>query len=176
MRIKINLFLVALLGSLTLSSQTPQFNSGACGTGAPAAQWEQWMQEKMAEYKASQQSGNRGYNTTIPVVVHVIYTGETYGTFPNVDSNQIKSQIAILNKDFAGTGLTSASVPTVFAGLKANTGITFCLAAKDPQDNAMAEKGVHRVNANTLSWLSPGTPTLDLKNYFYNTIIVFYGF
>lgn len=171
MRIKIHLFLVALLGSLTLSSQTPQFNAGACGTGAPAAQWEQWMQEKMAEYKASQQSGNRGYNTTIPVVVHVIYTGETYGTFPNVDSNQIKSQIAILNKDFAGTGLTSASVPTVFAGLKANTGITFCLAAKDPQDNAMAEKGVHRVNANTLSWLSPGTPTLDLKNYFYNTIM-----
>lgn len=169
MRIKFQLFLVALLGAVTLNSQTSP--AGFCGTGAPAAQWEQWMQEKIQEYKAGQQNGNRTYNTTIPVVVHVIHTGETYGTFPNVDSNQIKSQIAILNKDFAGTGVNSSSVPAIFAGLKANTGITFCLAAKDPQDNPLAEKGVHRVNANTLSWQSPGTPTLDLKGYFYSTIM-----
>jgi hypothetical protein len=171
MRNKLQLFLVALLGSLTLSSQTPQNYAGSCGVGAPAPQWEQWMQEKIQEYKEGLQNGNRVFNTTIPVIVHVIHTGETYGTFPNVDSNQIKTQIAILNKDFAGIGVTSGSVPAVFANLKSNTGITFCLATKDPQDNPLTERGVRRVNANVLSWLSPGTPTLDLKAYFYSTIM-----
>lgn len=170
MRNKLQLFIVGLLGCLTLSAQT-QTNIGSCGTGVPAEKWEQWMQEKVQEYKNAQQNGNRTFNTTIPVIVHVIHTAEAYGTFPNVDSNQIKSQIAILNKDFAGTGVSSGLIPSAFANLKSNTGITFCLAAKDPQDNPLAEKGVNRVNANALSWLSPGTPTLNLKNYFYSTIM-----
>jgi hypothetical protein len=167
---KLQLLGLALIGSLSLLSQTQQQPTG-CGSGIPSQQWETWMQEKIQEYIAAQPASRKIVNTTIPVVVHIIHTGETLGTFPNVDSNQVKSQIVVLNNDFAGTGLNAGSVPAVFANLKANTGITFCLARKDPQDNPLAERGIHRVNANTFSWQSPGTPTLNLQAYFTGVVI-----
>jgi hypothetical protein len=37
------------------------------------------------------------------------------------------TQLAVLNRDFAGTGLNSGTLPAPFAAVKANTNITFCL-------------------------------------------------
>lgn len=153
------------------SAQVAPTHFAGCGTSAPPQQWEAWMQDKINEYETGNGPQKKVVSTVIPVVVHVIHAGETYGTYPNVDSNQIKSQIAILNADFAGTGLNSGNVPAVFASLKANTGISFCLAAKDQQDVPMIEKGIHRVNINNFTWTNPNTPNLDLKNYF-NTVIM----
>lgn len=166
---KLPLFVAAIFSAFMGLSQSGQNPLIPCGNTAPPQQWEAWMQEKIAEYKASQ-SSQRLVSTVIPVVVHVIHFGEALGVFPNVDSNQVKSQIAVLNNDFAGTGL-GANTPNPFSNLKSNTGISFCLAAKDPLDNALPEKGIHRVSAAANSWLSPATPTLDLKNYM-KTIII----
>jgi hypothetical protein len=43
---------------------------------------------------------------TIPVVVHVIHSGEALGVAPNITDNQVKSQITVMNNDYrkmAGT-------------------------------------------------------------------------
>lgn len=168
---KLQLLVGALALSATVFSQNAPQAIAPCGTGMPPQQWEAWMQEKIAEFDANQGSQKKVVSTIIPVIVHVIHTGETYGTYPNIDSNQIKSQIAILNNDFAGNGLNSAGVPANFAPLKANTGISFCLAIKDPQDVPLTERGVHRVNANTFNWPSPSTATLNLQQFFISTIM-----
>ncbi len=59
----------------------------------------------------------------IPVVVNVLYRTSA----ENISSSQIQSQIDVLNKDFNGANSDFNSVPALFAGKKANVGITFVL-------------------------------------------------
>jgi hypothetical protein len=57
----------------------------------------------------------------IPVVVNVLYrTAEE-----NISDAQIQSQIDVLNKDYTATNSDFNSVPSEFAGVAANVGITF---------------------------------------------------
>jgi len=143
-----------------------------CGTGAPPQQWDEWFNSKVEEHKKNVLGGKTQTAVrVIPVIVHVIYFNEALGTYPNVDTNQIKSQIAALNKDFGGIGTNSGNVPAVFAGLKANTGIQFCLAQKDRQDQPLNPHGIERISASANAWLSLSTPSLDVENYF-NTVII----
>jgi hypothetical protein len=65
---------------------------------------------------------------TIPVVVHVVYNDSS----ENISLAQIKSQIAVLNKDFRATNSDKSKVPTVWKGLLADAGVQFALAKKDP--------------------------------------------
>ena len=64
--------------------------------------------------------------TTIPVVVHVVYNTPS----ENISNAQIKSQIAVLNRDFRATNKDKTKVPAVWRGLVANARIRFALAAK----------------------------------------------
>src|SRR5262245_21213336 len=66
---------------------------------------------------------------TIPVVVHVVYKKDS----ENISDAQIKSQIAVLNKDFRATNPDKSKVPSVWTGLVADANIQFALATKDPQ-------------------------------------------
>jgi hypothetical protein len=59
----------------------------------------------------------------IPVVVNVLYRTTT----ENISLTQIQSQIDVLNKDFNALNSDYSSVPTLFAGVKANVGISFVL-------------------------------------------------
>src|SRR6478735_4134255 len=81
-----------------------------CGTGMPPQQWEDWFQAQIEKHQS--QKNKQQINTVIPVIVHVIHFGETVGTYPNIDSNQVKSQIAVLNADFAGVGKGINKVPS----------------------------------------------------------------
>src|SRR5258706_12476984 len=96
---RIQLFCFALLcaASFKLHSQSAQ-NQGNCGIGAPGQQWDNWFNGEVEKFRQKMQSGKTQLvNYTIPVVVHVVHYGETVGTYPNIDSNQVKSQIAVLN-------------------------------------------------------------------------------
>jgi hypothetical protein len=66
---------------------------------------------------------------TIPVVVHVVYKKEV----ENISDSQIKSQIAVLNKDFRATNSDKTQVPAVWKGLVTDARIQFKLATKDPK-------------------------------------------
>ncbi|HUR54237.1 MAG TPA: zinc metalloprotease [Gemmataceae bacterium] len=70
----------------------------------------------------------------IPVVVHVIHNLTRPGE--KISEAQVKSQIAVLNKDFRGTNPDKSKVPDVFKGLVADANIEFVLATKDPNGNA----------------------------------------
>ena len=59
----------------------------------------------------------------IPVVVNVLYRTAA----ENISTAQIQSQIDVLNKDFNATNSDFGLVPTLFAGVKANVGISFVL-------------------------------------------------
>jgi hypothetical protein len=166
------LFCLITLSSLFFRAQTTQAPPNMCGTGIPSQQWESWVSSKVEEYKQNMSLGKtQTVVHDIPVIVHVIYFNETIGTFPNLDTNQIKDQIAVLNRDFSGNGVNVANVPQAFAGLVTNTGIKFCLTAKDRQDQPMNPHGIERISAFANTWQSPSTPTLDLISYFNTTII-----
>jgi hypothetical protein len=157
---------LTLLNTMFLSAQS------TCGTPAAPPEWDNWFNKQVEAYKENLITGKaQTVNYTIPVVVHVIHFGEVYGTYPNIDSAQIQSQIVALNKDFAGTGDGVSQVPPAFANLVANTGIQFCLATKTPSGGIMLERGADRISAPANSWLNPNTSTLNLQDYFKTVII-----
>lgn len=165
-------FFAVLLSAFGKAQVPPQQLEHDCGTGVPSQEWENWMSNAVKTYIENNPQGKSLAATRIiPVVVHVIYFNETIGLYPNIDSNQIKSQIAVLNADFAGMGLNSGNVPPYFASKLHNTGIQFCLAQKDKDDQPMNPYGIDRISCQNFSWTNPNTPGLNLQNYFNSTII-----
>jgi hypothetical protein len=149
----------AITGS-TPPVQNQQFER--CSTPAPPKEWDEWFNAEVEKYKkyASDPNNKVQNSFKIPVIVHVIYSpGNATGQGDNISQAQIIDQINILNADFAGTGLNSGNVPAAFAGLKANCGIEFCLATKNPTGGILPEPGIDRVLATSIPGISsvPGS-------------------
>ncbi len=140
------------------SSKTSE---GWCGSIAPSIEWENQLQRIIANQKQKALLNGRQEQTqtnyTIPVIVHICY----WNSSQNISAAQVQSQITILNNDFAGNGYNISSIPAPFAAVKANTGISFCLAKIDPNNNILAEPGIERINAQTRGWGNPGTKGWD---------------
>ena len=66
--------------------------------------------------------------TTIPVVVHVVYRTAA----EDVSTTQIKSQIAVLSRDYRASNSDKSKTPTVWRGLVTDARLEFVLATKDP--------------------------------------------
>ncbi|MCW5907486.1 MAG: T9SS type A sorting domain-containing protein [Chitinophagales bacterium] len=83
------------------------------------------------------EENNRSANTiiTIPVVFHVIHSGQAVGTGINISDAQIQSQMAVLNECFRKKNADTSLIPNWFKGRDADLGIEFCLATSDPQGN-----------------------------------------
>jgi hypothetical protein len=82
---------------------------------------------------------NLGTNVyTIPVVVHVIWNKDVQ----NISNAQIKSQIAVLNRDYQMKNDDIGLVPAAFKALRGDFKIKFCLATVDPNGNPT--KGIVR--------------------------------
>ena len=80
---------------------------------------------------------------TIPVVVHVIHTGEPVGTGSNISDTQIQSAIVALNEDYRRMTGTNG------AGNGVDCEIEFCLAVRDPNDNPT--NGIVRVDGSSVA-------------------------
>ena len=85
----------------------------------------------------------------IPVVVHVVHNGEPVGVGPNISSEQVKSQIAVLNEDFR-RALGSNGYNESRVG--ADTEIEFFLAPNAPNGARLDEPGIDRINGGRSSW------------------------
>jgi hypothetical protein len=83
--------------------------------------------------------------TRIPVVVHVVYNNAT----DNISAAQIRSQIAVLNKDFRAKNPDRLKVPAPWLGLVADTRIEFFLAKINP--DGKPTKGITRTKT-TRTW------------------------
>lgn len=174
---KLLLFCITLLTSALVNGQvllSETNGSNLSGTGAPPEEWNDWFNKEVEKFKKAHEGDKSATGSTmnyrIPVIFHIIHYGQNVGTFPNIDSNEVKSQIVVLNNDYAGTGLNYTNVPQPFASLIANTGISFCLARRDPTGVLLNERGIHRVNANTSGWPNPATATVNLVNYINNVV------
>jgi hypothetical protein len=66
---------------------------------------------------------------TIPVVVHVVHRAAE----ENISDAQIRSQIAVLNRDFRARNPDKSKVPPVWKSLVIDANIEFALAKKDPR-------------------------------------------
>ncbi|MEQ8713623.1 MAG: M43 family zinc metalloprotease [Cyclobacteriaceae bacterium] len=108
------------------------------------------IQEKLEEYDRLSRVGRLSAEIiTIPVVVHVVHSGESPGSGKNLSFEQISSQIEVLNEDFRRK-VDSPGENDNPDG--ADIEIEFCLAALDPDGQELAEPGVHRYNGNKLAW------------------------
>jgi hypothetical protein len=169
-----------------------------CGTQSPSTEWDAEFNKQVEKFKADREAelinGKTSALTfTLPVVFHVIHTGQAVGTFPNIADAQITSQITAMNQDYAGVGYKSTTYPaTAFKAYAAlttnsvsaasldgssrvaiyNTGVSFMLATKDPSGNAT--NGIDRINATTKGWTNPNSASINtssaLMNLFDNTI------
>jgi hypothetical protein len=163
-----------LLFGITIYAQQ---ENQSCGTSVPSEMWENEFQKLISEYKTKPKSQKQSSTVyTIPIIFHVIHSGQPIGTFPNISQGQINSQITVLNQDFSGNGFNSSNYPSnafvnwvITQSLpSANTdsngrvkiadvGIQFCLATKDTSGNLLTEPGINRVNFLSLNLPNPSS-------------------
>jgi Pregnancy-associated plasma protein-A/SprB repeat/Secretion system C-terminal sorting domain len=101
----------------------------------------------------------------IPVVVHVIHTGQPVGTGMNIPDAQIFAQMDILNDDFSALNANFPLTPAQWQPAIGNPEINFCLAAIDPNGNPtngitrhnMTVTGSNTSNSNIESVIKPAT-------------------
>ena len=176
-KLKLSLqLIVAML--LIVTGSVAQITKRTCGTEAPSIEWDNWFNQKVDEFKSGLETGkSQMVNYTIPVVIHVIHGGQTVGTFPNLSQAQLNSQITVLNDDFAGTGFNVGNLPSVFATALSNTGVSFCLAVKNPTGGILTEPGIDRVNYNSITTTTSTTyPSKNPAATNYNTATKFQSF
>lgn len=96
----------------------------------------------------------------IPVVVNVLYRT----TAENISNTQIQSQIDVLNKDFNALNSDYNSVPALFAGVKANIGISFVLDQVIRKSTTKTSWGTNDAMKKTAQGgLAPTSPTTKLN-------------
>ena len=131
-------------------------------------EFENWLNTEVNQNSASKIIGGVYY---IPVVFHVIHSGEAVGSGTNVSMAAMQSQIDVLNEDFRKL-LGSNGWNTNPVG--ADTKIEFCLAQRRPNGTAFAvgEPGVNRILYSTIGATAPpfSTAYIDatIKTWTYN--------
>lgn len=90
----------------------------------------------------------------ITVVVHVVHNPASPAQ--KISEAQVKSQIAVLNRDFRATNPDKSKTPVVFSGLVADPMIEFVLASKDPK--GQATNGITYTATNKTSFSDQGNP------------------
>jgi len=163
MKLTFKVFTASLFFSIGVQAQTQTApKDRGCATQIPAAAWDTWFNQKVAEYQQNLAgTKTQSTNYTIPVIVHVIHGGQNVGSYPNLSQAQINSQITVLNNDFAGIGLNANNLAaTGFSTVgAADCSISFCPAQIDPSGNTLAEPGINRVNYATNAWTNPASIT-----------------
>lgn len=112
---------------------------------ATTAEFEAWL-KPLIENAKENKSQNGGI-ITIPVVVHVIHSGQNVGAAPNISDAQVQSQISVMNNDFRRLAGSPGFNSNVFG---ADTMIQFALAKVDPNGNPT--DGIDRVNMCLDRW------------------------
>ncbi|MDF2455491.1 MAG: hypothetical protein K0R51_1484 [Cytophagaceae bacterium] len=89
---------------------------------------------------ASREANTQGTVYKVPVVVHIMHTGEAVGTGSNISNDQIYSAISSMNDAYR------KKATSIYNGNGVDMEIEFCLAQRDPSGNPTS--GINRVNAS----------------------------
>ena len=129
--------------------------------------FEAWLQPLIYQFKKTHNGGAQNGTLAhykVPIVFHIIYSGEAEGTGSNIAQTLVQQEVLQLNKDYANLSNSQYAVA-------ANTGIQFGLAAVDPKGNTLAEPGIDRQDVTTNGWQAAAN--FDCGNqtgYFWTTI------
>ena len=138
--------------------------------------WEDFHQRVIPELVKNQPPAQltAGEILRIPVVIHVIHTGEAVGTGANLSVAQIQAQLDILNEDFAAQNDNFNQTPAQWTSVIGNPNIQFCLANVDPAGNPsngitrhnLTVTGTNTSDSNIEDEIKP--PTTWNSNIYYN--------
>lgn len=124
---------------------------------------ERWLQQHGKHVDLAQEAaqleaqGYRGSGAmTIPVVVHVVWNTAA----ENVPDLVVTNVLDQLNDDYQALNSDYGNVRPVFAPLRANPNIDFCLATVDPDGNPTT--GIVRQQTSK-TWFDPDNETDDMK-------------
>jgi hypothetical protein len=151
------LILITLFLSIVVHAEqgNKNINFEKCGTQSPSKEWENLFQNQIQKFKQNNQNARTNNNIVIPVIVHVVYY--TNNSSQNITKARIDSQIAILNRDFAGMSEFAYKTPSPFRPLVANTGITFCPAKLKPDGTKLTNPGIDLINGKIKGYSDPFT-------------------
>lgn len=142
-----------------VSSEYESFLQEKESKRATTQEFEEWLAPKTeaAKSKLLARRGTTGTNAviTIPVVVHVIHSGQSVGSGRNISDARVMSQITVLNQDFRKM-LDTPGYNTNPVG--ADVEVEFCLAKVDPNGNATT--GIDRVNLGNTTWSENNVETI----------------
>jgi len=121
--------------------------------------FESWIDQKLEARRNTPQILAKTFEgpRLIPVVVHVIHSGQPEGTSVNIPLSQIEAQIRILNEDFRRLNTDASLTPAEFLPVAADANIEFILAKQDP--SGLPTNGIVRVQGTKSSY-SPDDATL----------------
>lgn len=126
--------------------------------------FERWMEQKIVEHKAASAEGRMQTSFTIPVIVHVIHTGQAVGTSYNISTAQINSQLDVLNEDYRRLNADTSLIPAIWKSVAADCEINFCPATVDPNGLPLNTPGIERINATTRGWSISGLTNTYITN------------
>ncbi len=107
-------------------------------------EYRQYKNEFVARVSAQAQQRSVMNVLRVPVVVHVVHSGEAIGVGENISDAQIQAQIDILNLDFRAENDGFANTPSRWQNAIGNPMIQFCLANLDP--SGQPSTGITRHN------------------------------
>ena len=94
----------------------------------------------------------KGVVYKIPIIVHVVHNGEPVGIGANISTEQVYSQIDVLNEDFRKMNADLSKVRVGFRAVAGDAEIEFVLATEDPYGNELPEPGIHRYDGGRNTW------------------------
>lgn len=160
------LLLLFTAASLFTSAQTPE----RCATQTKMHEYLLQHPEALARYQQSREDvfnyisnnssrDSRNEIVTIPVVFHVIHSGQPVGSGYNIDSTQIISQIAVLNECYRLRNADTVLIPNWFHGRQADIQVEFCLAKFDAAGNPSSgiTRHLYAVTSNFDTNIKPAT-------------------
>lgn len=128
------------------------------------------ISEKTEEYRAQRARSRTMFDKlVIPVIVHVVHYGEAVGQGTNISSEQVYSQIEVLNRDFNLSNTDSDNTLDAFKDRRASIDIEFVPATRDPDGKPLREPGIIRHHGGRESWTIPTCDTFLKPETFWDS-------
>ncbi len=151
----------------TTNSETPVRK---CGSPKVNPTYEEAFQNMMQKHQQFSNNEKVSVVYNIPIIFHIIHTGQAVGSGYNLSLTQINSQISRLNADYRklNTDFSTYCTQAGLASKAADCEITFCAAKVGPTGNVLTEPGVDRFLVSSKGWTNP--PYTASSTYLENTV------
>ncbi len=122
-----------------------------------------WLAKKINTKNTLRSTSQRSHDLLVPylvpVVFHIIHSGQNIGTGPNLTDDKIIEQLAILNDDYSRNNADQTNTPTIFEDVAADTEIRFVMAKQDPE--GLPTSGITRTEVTQTGFRDSEGPVIS---------------